>query len=49
MLASTETEQAAAKAGGIAAYLPPAQLGRSMAQEANDWGKLIKSQNIATQ
>ena len=49
VLASAETEQAAAKAGGIAAYLPPAQLGRSMAQETTGWGKLIKSQNIATQ
>ena len=49
VLASADTEQAAAKAGGIAAYLPPAQLGRAMAQETADWGKLIKSQNISTQ
>lgn len=49
VLASAELEQAAAKAGGIAAYLPPAQLGRSMAQETADWGKLIKSQKIASQ
>ncbi len=49
VLASPEMEQAAAKAGGIAAYLPPAQLGRAMAQENADWGKLIKSQNLSTQ
>ena len=49
VLASPELQQAAAKAGGIADYLPPAQLGRSMAQEAADWARLIKSQKISAQ
>lgn len=49
VLASAEVEQSASKAGGVTAYLPPAQLGRAMTQEAADWGKLIKSQNISTQ
>jgi len=49
VLASAEVEQSASKAGGVTAYLPAPQLGRAMAQETADWGKLIKSQNISTQ
>jgi tripartite-type tricarboxylate transporter receptor subunit TctC len=49
VLSSPELEQAATKAGGIASYLAPAQLGRAMTQETADWSKLIKSQNITAQ
>lgn len=49
VLASPELAQAATKAGGIPAYLPPAQLGRALAQETADWSRLVKSQKIANE
>lgn len=49
VLASPELGQAATKAGGIPAYLPPAELGRVMTQEAADWARLVKSQKITGQ
>jgi tripartite-type tricarboxylate transporter receptor subunit TctC len=48
-LASPELAQAVAQQGGIAAYLPPAQLGPVIARELADWGKIIKAQKIAVE
>jgi tripartite-type tricarboxylate transporter receptor subunit TctC len=46
---SPELAQAAAQQGAVPAYVPAAQLGTLLAQEAGDWGRIIKAQNIAAQ
>ncbi|MGV3494220.1 MAG: tripartite tricarboxylate transporter substrate-binding protein [Ramlibacter sp.] len=47
VLASADLVQAAGAQGAIAAYLPPAQLGREMQREYADWGKLVRAQKIS--
>ncbi len=49
VLESAELAQAAAQQGAIPAYLPPAQLAGTLAQESADWAGLMKTQKIAAQ
>ena len=49
VLASADLAQAAAAQGAIPAYIAPAELGREMKRESDDWAKIIKAQNISAQ
>jgi tripartite-type tricarboxylate transporter receptor subunit TctC len=46
VLESPELAQAAAQQGAIPAYLPPAQLAATLAQESGNWARLISAQKI---
>jgi tripartite-type tricarboxylate transporter receptor subunit TctC len=47
VLESAELAQAAAQQGAVPAYLPPAQLASTMAQESADWARIIREQKIS--
>ncbi|HEY0822463.1 MAG TPA: tripartite tricarboxylate transporter substrate-binding protein [Ramlibacter sp.] len=49
VLESPDLAQAAAQQGAIPAYLPPAQLAGTLAQESADWAGLMKTQKIAAE
>jgi tripartite-type tricarboxylate transporter receptor subunit TctC len=46
VLESPELAQVAAQQGAIPAYLPPAQLAATLAQESGNWARLISAQKI---
>ena len=47
VLASSDLAQAAAQQGAVPAYVPAAQLAATLADESQDWARLIKAQKIA--
>ena len=49
VLESADLAQAAAQQGAIPAYLPPAQLAGTLAQESAEWAGLMKTQKIAAE
>lgn len=49
VLASAELAQAAAQQAAVPAYLPPAQLAATLAEESAGWARLMKSQRIAAE
>jgi tripartite-type tricarboxylate transporter receptor subunit TctC len=46
VLNSPDMADAAGKQGAVPAYMPPAELAAEMKRESEQWGKVIKAQNI---
>jgi tripartite-type tricarboxylate transporter receptor subunit TctC len=49
VLESAELAQAAAQQGAIPAYVAPAKLASTLADESAEWARLIKAQKIAAE
>lgn len=49
VLESAELAQAAAQQGAVPAYLPPAQLATTLAEESTGWARVVQAQRITAQ
>ncbi|WP_295546657.1 tripartite tricarboxylate transporter substrate binding protein [uncultured Pseudacidovorax sp.] len=49
VMAAPDLAQVVAQQGAVPAFEPPAELGRSLVQESQRWGQLIREQNIVAQ